>query len=122
MLTFKAGYKFVDDGVHAQVIDFPEVISAGANLDEARRMLASALVEIAQLHLDRGEGLPTPNALAFDSEMDLDEPIQLAVRERVISLTEMRQQEALDRLTGSTKGQDLLAKLIAERTKNRAHE
>lgn len=52
--------------------------------------------------------------------LPLDE--QLVVRERVISLTEKHQLEALDRLAGSTIGQDLLAKLIAERTKERARE
>ena len=80
MLTFKAGYKFVDGGVHAQVIDFPEVISSGADLDDARRMLASALVDMAELRLDCGLAIPIPNALAIDPDMDLDEPIHLHLR------------------------------------------
>jgi predicted RNase H-like HicB family nuclease len=77
MLTYKAAYKFVEGGVHAQVVDFPEVISSGADLDEARQMLASALIDVAGLRLDRGEPLPVPNPLLTDPDADLDEPIHL---------------------------------------------
>lgn len=44
MLTYKAMYKYLDEGVHAEVLDFPGVITFGGNLQEARRLLASALV------------------------------------------------------------------------------
>lgn len=40
MLTYKAMYKYLDEAVHAEVMDFPGVITFGANLEEARRMLA----------------------------------------------------------------------------------
>ena len=40
MLTYKAMYKYLAEGVHAEVLDFPGVISFGADLHEARRMLA----------------------------------------------------------------------------------
>jgi predicted RNase H-like HicB family nuclease len=49
MLTYKAMYKYLDEGVHAEVLDFPGVISFGETLEEARRMLASALVDMAEL-------------------------------------------------------------------------
>ena len=39
MVQYKAGYKFVNGGVHAQVLDFPSAISCGDALDDARRML-----------------------------------------------------------------------------------
>ena len=45
---------------------------------------------------------------------------QLIVRERVISLTEARQREALNRLRGSSAGKGLLDKLLAERARERA--
>ena len=44
---------------------------------------------------------------------------QLIVRESVISLTEVRQREALNRLRGSSAGKGLLDKLLAERAKER---
>ena len=77
MLTFKAMYKYVDGGVHAEVIDFPGTISFGADLDDARSKLASALVEMAETNLLRGEPLPSPNPSCTDPDSDLEEPIRL---------------------------------------------
>ena len=44
---------------------------------------------------------------------------QMLVRERVISLTEVHQREALARLRGSSTGKGLLDKLLADRAKER---
>jgi predicted RNase H-like HicB family nuclease len=77
MITYRAMYKFLDDGVHAEVLDFPGVISCGADLEEARRMLQSALVDMAETAVTLGEALPTPNPAATDDEADLEEPIHL---------------------------------------------
>lgn len=77
MLTYKAFYKFLNDGVHGEVIDFPGVITCGKDLDEARGLLASALVDMAETALNLGESLPTPNPALADPDADLDEPIHL---------------------------------------------
>ncbi len=77
MLRFKAGYKFLEDGVHAQVLDFPAVITCGADVSEARWLLAMALVDVAESYLELGQSLPTPDPQISDSEMDLEEPIYL---------------------------------------------
>ncbi len=77
MLTYKAMYKFVDDGVHAEVLDFPGAITCGTDLDEARRMLASALVDMAETNLLLGESLPRPDPSATNPDADLEEPIHL---------------------------------------------
>ncbi len=77
MVQYKAGYKFVDGGVHAQVLDFPEAISCGSDLDDARRMLAMALLDVAETRLELGEPLPRPDPSVTDPEMDLEEPIYL---------------------------------------------
>jgi predicted RNase H-like HicB family nuclease len=67
----------LDDGVHAEVLDFPGVISCGATQDEARRLLASALVDMAETSLLHGEALPVPDPRVTDPESDLEEPIHL---------------------------------------------
>ena len=77
MVRYKAGYKFVDGGVHAQVLDFPAAITCGQDLDEARRMLASALIDVAETLLELGQPLPLPDPSATDPEMDMEEPIYL---------------------------------------------
>jgi len=77
MLTYKAMYKTVEGGVHAEVLDFPGVITSGADLEEARHMLASALVDMAETNLLMGEALPRPDPNCTNPEADLEEPIQL---------------------------------------------
>ena len=75
MLTYKAMYKLLDGGVHAEVLDFPGVITCGKNLEETRRLLASALVDMAETNLLHGEPLPQPDPTCTDPDADLEEPI-----------------------------------------------
>lgn len=77
MLTYKAMYKFLDDGVHGEVLDFAGVITCGKDLDEARRFLAEALVDMAETNLHLGEPLPIPDSSVTSEEADLEEPIHL---------------------------------------------
>jgi predicted RNase H-like HicB family nuclease len=77
MVTYKAGYKFDPDGVDAVVLDFPGVFSCGEDLEEARVMLADALVAVAKTNILLGEPLAVPNSAANDSSMDIIEPIHL---------------------------------------------
>ena len=70
-------YKFLDDGVHGEVLDFPGAITCGKNLTETRRLLAGALVDMAETTLLEGESLPVPNPSITNDESDLEEPIHL---------------------------------------------
>ncbi len=79
MIAYHAMYKTLQDAVHAEVLDFPGVISVGDDLDQARRNLAAALVDMAETNLISGESLPTPNPHADDDEADLVEPIHLVL-------------------------------------------
>ena len=80
MLTYKAMFKYLDEGIHAEVLDFPGVITWAADLEQARRMLSSALVDMAETSLLQGEPLPRPNPDATDPEADWEEPIYLLVQ------------------------------------------
>ncbi|MBI3989696.1 MAG: type II toxin-antitoxin system HicB family antitoxin [candidate division NC10 bacterium] len=80
MLIYKATYKYLDEGVHAEVLDFPGVITWGPDLEEARRLLASALVDMAETNLLRGEPLPQPDPTCTDPDADLEEPIYLLLK------------------------------------------
>lgn len=70
-------YKFLSDGVHGEVLDFPGAITCGRDLDEARRLLSGALVDLAETNLIIGETLPPPNPNITDEDADLEEPIHL---------------------------------------------
>ncbi|PKB71516.1 MAG: hypothetical protein BZY87_05015 [SAR202 cluster bacterium Io17-Chloro-G6] len=80
MLAYKAMYKYLEVGVHAEVLDFPGVISWGPDLEQARCLLASALVDIAEVSLVNGEPLPKPDPASTDTESDLEEPIYLLLQ------------------------------------------
>ncbi len=80
MLTYKAAYRFIEGAVHGEVLDFPGVITCAADIDEARRLLVSALLDLADFTLERGEQLPLPNPKLSDEEADLVEPIYLHLR------------------------------------------
>lgn len=80
MLSYKSMYKYLDEGVHAEVLDFPGVITWGADLDEARRLLASALVDMAETNLLNGEPLPQPDPTCTEPDADLEEPIHLLLK------------------------------------------
>jgi len=77
VLTYKAMYKFLAPSVHAEVLDFPGVITWAETLPEARRLLASALVDMAETALLHGKPLPSPDPVCTDPEADLEEPIHL---------------------------------------------
>jgi predicted RNase H-like HicB family nuclease len=77
MISYKAMYKYLDEGIHGEILDFPGVITWGATLEEARRSLASALVDMAETNLLHGEPLPQPDPNLTDPEADLEEPIHL---------------------------------------------
>ena len=77
MIRYKAGYKYVSTGVHAQVIDFPAAITWAADLTQARQMLMIALVDVAEAALEVGETLPNPDPTISNAAMDIEEPITL---------------------------------------------
>lgn len=77
MLTYKAIYRFVDGGVHAEVLDFPGAMTCAENLPEARRLLSGALVDMAETCLLLGEALPRPDSMLTDPDADIEEPIYL---------------------------------------------
>lgn len=77
MVTYRAMYKQVDGGVHGEVLDFPGAISCGSDLETARQMLASALEDMAETYVQRGQPLPQPDPTCTDPDADLEEPIHL---------------------------------------------
>jgi len=77
MPVYMAMYKYLDEGVHGEVLDFPGAITWGRDLEEARRLLASALVDMAETTLLRGEPLPQPDPDISNPDADLEELISI---------------------------------------------
>lgn len=80
MLTYKSSYKWSGEIVLGEVLDFPGTIAYGNSLDEARNNLSSALRDMAETNLLKGESLPLPNSDLTDVDADLEEPIHLAIQ------------------------------------------
>jgi predicted RNase H-like HicB family nuclease len=81
MLEYHAAYYEIEDGWYmATVLDFPGVITQGKNLAHARRMVRSALREMATWNLEEGEALPRPNPKAKDPKAAVLEPLRLLIR------------------------------------------
>ena len=82
MLRYHAAYylrKGQDNMVVAEILDFPGVFSQGFDLPDARRMIADALTDIAQMYLEEGRSLPMPNPDASAPDADLVELLPLTV-------------------------------------------
>ena len=82
MLDYHVAYylpKGKDRMVVAEVLDFPGVASQGFDLADARSMIASALQDVAQLHLEEGKPLPVPDSDATAVDADLIELLPLSV-------------------------------------------
>ena len=65
--------------VVAEALDFPGAVSQGFDLPDARRMIASAMEDLAECLLEEGKPLPPPDPEAA-ADADLIEIVPLAVR------------------------------------------
>jgi predicted RNase H-like HicB family nuclease len=65
--------------VVAEALDFPGAASQGFDLPDARLMIASALEDLAQLLLEEGKPLPTPDPDASAPDADLVELVPVSV-------------------------------------------
>ena len=82
MLRYHVAYylpKVQDRMVVAEVLDFPGVVSQGFDLADARLMIASALEDMAESHLEEGKPLPVPNSDVTAADADLIELLPLSV-------------------------------------------
>jgi len=81
MVVYKAAYTFDESDengwVIGQVLDFPGAASQGRGLEDARRMLGSALVDMAESYIVDGKVLPQPDPSLTDTDADIEEPIYL---------------------------------------------
>ena len=62
-VNFTAKYTKIDSGYMGQLIEWPEVITEGKDLEECRSMLKDALHEMFLAYKDLGKEIPPGNAL-----------------------------------------------------------
>ena len=63
MTNYTAKYTKIDSGYLGQLIEWPEVVTEGKNLEECRAMLRDALNEMILAYVELGKEIPLGNAL-----------------------------------------------------------
>lgn len=63
MINYTAKYTKIDCGYMGQLIEWPEVVTEGKDLEECRTMLRDALREMVLAYQQLGKEVPAGNAL-----------------------------------------------------------
>jgi predicted RNase H-like HicB family nuclease len=58
MKNYTAKYTRIDSGYMGQLIEWPEVITEGKDIDECRELLRDALLEMIKAYKQQGKELP----------------------------------------------------------------
>ncbi|MDY6989984.1 MAG: type II toxin-antitoxin system HicB family antitoxin [Thermodesulfobacteriota bacterium] len=63
MINFTAKYNKTSSGYMGQLVEWPEVVTEGRDLEECRSLLRDALNEMVLAYKELGKEIPTGNAL-----------------------------------------------------------
>lgn len=63
MISYTAKYTKIDSGYMGQLVEWPEVLTEGKDLEECRAMLRDALNEMVLAFRQTGKEIPPGNAL-----------------------------------------------------------
>ena len=63
MISFTAKYIKIPSGYMGQLVEWPEVVTEGQNIEECRIMLRDALKEMMLAYKELGKEIPAGNAL-----------------------------------------------------------
>jgi len=78
MINYTAKYTKIDSGYMGQLVDWPEVITEGKNLEECRTMLKDALHEMVLAYKELGKNIPLGNALIEQIPVEVEYVSQTA--------------------------------------------
>ena len=63
MVNYTAKYTKIESGYMGQLVEWPEVVTEGKDLEECRAMLRDALQEMVLAYQQLGKEIPAGNAL-----------------------------------------------------------
>ncbi len=78
MVTYTAKYTKIDSGYLGQLIEWPEVVTEGKDLEECRAMLRDALREMVLAYKQLGREIPVGNALIEQLPVEVERVGQTA--------------------------------------------
>ena len=71
MVNYTAKYTKISSGYMGQLVEWPEVVTEGRDLEECRTMLRDALNEMVLAYQQLGKEIPTGNALIEQLPIEL---------------------------------------------------
>lgn len=78
MISFTAKYTKISSGYLGQLIEWPEVVTEGRDIEECRSMLRDALKEMMLAYKQLGKEIPAGNALIEQLPVEDDNVSQTA--------------------------------------------
>jgi len=78
MVNYTAKYTKTDSGYMGQLVEWPEIITEGRDLEECRGMLRDALKEMILAYKQLGKEMPLGNALIEQLPAEVDRVGQAA--------------------------------------------
>jgi predicted RNase H-like HicB family nuclease len=77
-INFTAKYTKIASGYMGQLVEWPEVVTEGLDLEDCRAMLRDALREMILAYRQQGKEIPPGNALIEQLAVDLEDVRQTA--------------------------------------------
>ncbi len=72
LCNYTVEYTILTNGYMGQLVEWPEVVTEGSDLDECRAMLRDALQEMVLAYRDLGKEIPSRNALIEQIPVEID--------------------------------------------------
>lgn len=72
MVNYTAKYTKINSGYMGQVVEWPEVVTEGKNLEECREMLRDALNEVIFAYSQTGREIPLGDALIEQLPVEIE--------------------------------------------------
>lgn len=72
MISYTAKYTKISSGYMGQLIEWPEVVTEGEDLENCRAMLRDALEEMVLAYRELGKEIPLGNALIEQIPVEVD--------------------------------------------------
>ena len=76
MINFTAKYTKISSGYMGQLVEWPEVVTEGKDLEECRKMLRDALNEMIQAYSQLKKEVPLGNALIEQLPVEIENVCQ----------------------------------------------
>lgn len=72
MVSYTAKYTKISSGYMGQLIEWPEVVTEGRDLEDCREMLRDALKEMVLAYQQMGKEIPLGNALIEQVPVEIE--------------------------------------------------